>query len=507
MTRALVALVALSGVLVAASARGDTPRVVVGSKAFPESWILGEALRALAAGAGARADHAQNLGGTEIVVAALQAAQIDVYAEYTGTIDEVILPKRNEARTPSDRRAGLLSLGLEPSDPLGFNDSYALAMSPDAQKRTGVARLSDLVLHPELRLGLTHEFLGRRDGFPGLSARYGLTHDSVRGIQHELAFEAIRTGAIDVMDVYTTDPQIERLGLVLLDDDRAFFPRYDAVLLYRLDLGTRAPHALAAMKRLVGAVDVTTMTRANAALVIDHASVEEAARILPIGSAPAPAPRSAFAGIAKDTLRHLEIVFASLAAAVFFGVPIGVAASRARRIGGIVMSLAGVVQTIPSLALLALLVPLFGIGAWPAIVALFLYGLLPIVRNTYTGLVTIPPALSESADALGLPSGAKLRRVLMPLAAPSILAGIKTSAVINVGTATIAALVGAEGLGNPILQGISLRDTTLILRGALPAAGLALVVETAFGLAERVIVPRGLCTSRRRTRTPRSPGG
>jgi osmoprotectant transport system permease protein len=151
-----------------------------------------------------------------------------------------------------------------------------------------------------------------------------------------------------------------------------------------------------------------------------------------------------------------------------------------------------VVQTVPSLALLALLVPLLGIGAKPALTALVLYGLLPIVRGTQTGLTTIPASIAESAEAIGLPPRARLFRVFLPIASPHVLAGIRTSAVIAVGTATLAALVGAEGLGGPILQGIALRDPSRVLSGAIPAAVLALAVDGAFALASRVLIPVGL---------------
>lgn len=474
----------------AAHAGDDRARVTTGSKAFPESWILGEALRALAAEAGADATHAKNLGGTEITVAALRSGAIDIYAEYTGTIDEVLLHER-----PQDgrRRQALLAMGIGMSERLGFDDSYALAMQTEAATRNGVRALSDLGRHPELRLGLSHEFIGRKDGLPGLTAHYGFDIANVRGMQHELAYDALRTGAIDVMDVYTTDAQIERMGLTLLTDDKAFFPRYDAVLLYREDLPTRAPRAFAAMSRLVGAIDTKRITHANAMMAVDHADVETAAATLLPGSArPIPPAPSTAAAIAKDTLRHVELVLASLAASIAIGIPIGIVASRSRRAGPLLLGLTGVLQTIPSLALLALLVPLVGIGARPAIMALLLYGLLPIARNTYTGLTTISPDLMRSADALGLPPWAKLRRISLPLASPMILAGVKTSAVINVGTATIAALVGADGLGNPILQGISLRDTGLLLRGAIPAAALAIAFELAFDALARLVIPRGL---------------
>jgi osmoprotectant transport system permease protein len=209
------------------------------------------------------------------------------------------------------------------------------------------------------------------------------------------------------------------------------------------------------------------------------------------GAAP-PRGSGVLGDIAHNTLRHIQLVAISLLAAILCGIPLGVLATRSRLLATVTLAGAGLLQTIPSMALLAFLIPLLGIGMLPALVALFLYSLLPIVRNTYTGLTTIPPHLAESAEALGLTPRAQLFRVSLPLASPSILAGIKTSAVINVGTATIAALIGAEGLGHPIVQGIDLRDDSLILQGAIPAAILALLVQWGFDLLDRVLIPRGL---------------
>jgi osmoprotectant transport system permease protein len=189
---------------------------------------------------------------------------------------------------------------------------------------------------------------------------------------------------------------------------------------------------------------------------------------------------------------HLALVGISLALSLAVAVPLGVLAARRRRVGRAVLAVVGVVQTIPSLALLVLMIPLLGIGTRPAIAALFLYGLLPIVRNTHAGLVGIAPDLRESADALGLPALFRLVRVELPLASPAILAGIKTSAVIAVGTATLGALVGAGGFGQPILTGIRLADTGLLLEGAVPSALLALAVEAGFDGVERLVVPGGL---------------
>lgn len=472
-------------------------QLVVGSKAFPESWILGEALAELARDAGVTpVAHRANLGGTEIVWQALTSGAIDVYPEYTGTIAEVLLASPGRA-TLGELRAGLASRGIAVSEPLGFNDGYGLAMARARADALGIRAISDLARHPELRLALTHEFLGRADGWPGLARRYGLECAAPRGIQHELAYQAVASGEAEGIDVYTTDAQIEHLGLVVLDDDRGFFPRYDAVWLYRADLERREPRALGSMNRLIGRIDEAAMTRANARVVLDRVPYATAARelITAVVGAEAGAP-SASAGwrvsMVRNVLRHLWLVGVSLAAAVAVGVPLGVAADRWRAVARTALGLTGLVQTVPSLALLALLIPLLGIGAAPALVALFLYSLLPIVRNTYLGFTSIPVPLRESADAIGLSSRARLLRVHLPLAAPAILAGIKTAAVIDVGAATLAALVGAGGLGDPILAGIQLRRADLILEGALPAAALALLVQWSFDGIERLVVPGAL---------------
>jgi osmoprotectant transport system permease protein len=155
------------------------------------------------------------------------------------------------------------------------------------------------------------------------------------------------------------------------------------------------------------------------------------------------------------------------------------------------LALTGLLQTIPSLALLAFLIPVTGtIGLWPALIALFLYALLPIARNTHTGLTQVPPGLVQAARALGLLPGSILARIELPLAAPTIMAGVKTSAVISVGTATIAAFIGAGGFGERIAQGLALNDNMVLLAGAVPAAVLALVVHALFELAERRLAAR-----------------
>lgn len=476
--------------------------VTVGSKAFAESWILGEALRILASDAGVEAEHRSNLGGTEIVYQALLTGAIDVYAEYTGTIAEVLLKDSGRPGLPAMREA-LAKRGLGLSEPLGFNDSYALAVSGETQRRLGLRTISDLARHPELRFSLSHEFLGRADGWPGLARLYSLGQKNVSGIQHDLAYEAMASRRTDVIDIYTTDAQIERLGLTVLEDDRGYFPRYDAVLLFRLDLPEREPAAFRALQRLLGRIDEAAMIRANARVVLErHTPGESAEAMLAevLGrKAGAEATSSSGAGwrgvlreMARNTSVHVQMVAVSLLAAMLAGISLGILSARSRALAGAVLALAGVLQTIPSLALLALLIPLLGIGRGPALVALFLYSLLPIVRNTHAGLTTIPRELLEVAEVLGLDAKTQLFRVRLPMASPAILAGVQTSAVINVGTATLAALIGAGGLGGPILQGIALRDSSLILQGAVPAALLALIVQWGFDRLQPVLVPKGL---------------
>lgn len=475
---------------VLAATAGAAETVTVGSKRFTESYILGEVLRETAASAGAATRHRQGLGNTGIVFAALQAGEIDLYPEYTGTVAREILKLERSASLDELNRR-LAPLGLGAAVPLGFNNTYALAMREAEAARLGVRTISDLARHPRLRLGLTQEFLGRADGWPGLQQAYGLPFAAPTGIDHGLGYEALAAGRIDVKDVYSTDAKIARYGLRVLEDDRGFFPRYDAVLLYRLDLPRRAPAAWHALAGLAGRIDEATMIRLNAAAELDGRTFAQAAAMLTAGdlASGGAAPRFLDRLFGPDFWRltgeHVLLVTVSLAGAVVLGVPLGLLAAKVPALAQPVLAAAGLIQTIPSLALLALLIAALGrIGTVPALVALFLYALLPIVRNTHAGLVQVPRGLRDAAVALGLSARDRVAAVELPLALPTILAGVKTSAVINVGTATIAAFVGAGGYGERIVQGLALNDSALLVAGALPAAALALLVQWAFDLLE-----------------------
>ena len=482
----------------------------VGSKRFTESYILGEIIRQTAAATGeASVVHQQGLGNTAIVLSALTSGNIDAYPEYTGTIAKEIL-KLDTVPALAELSADLAPQGLAVAVPLGFNNTYALALRADEARAKGIARLSDLRAHPELRLGLSQEFIGRADGWPGLKQTYDLPFATPRGLDHGLAYEAIAQKQVDVIDIYSTDAKIDKYGLTVLADDRHYFPPYDAVLLYRADLPRRLPKSWQALARLEGSIDDASMRRMNAAAELDgndFASIAAGFITQRAGAAAKPGAPAAVTRRAADgfwqkqfgpdfgrlTLEHLGLVFVSLAASIVIGVPLGIVAAKRPATQGWILGATGVVQTIPSLALLAVLIPLTGrIGIVPAFIALALYALLPIVRNTHAALAQVSRGMKDAALSLGMQQGTILRKIELPLAARTIMAGVKTSAVINVGTATIAAFIGAGGYGERIVTGLALNDHAMLLAGAIPAAVLALLIEGAFRAGEHWVVPEGL---------------
>ncbi|HEY1685175.1 MAG TPA: glycine betaine ABC transporter substrate-binding protein [Tepidisphaeraceae bacterium] len=467
--------------------------VRVGSKAFTESVILGELATQLGNNAGVATIHRSQLGGTRLLWEALLSGQIDIYPEYTGTIIQELIP--GTAKDTAAIEAALKERGIGMTQPLGFNDTYALGVPENLARKLNLHSISDLGKYPLLRFGFSNEFLNRKDGWPLVQAVYALPQTNVTGLDHDLAYRAVSSGSIDVIDLYSTDAEIEFYHLRVLDDDRHVFPGYEAVYLYRLDLRDRAPAIIKAISRLEGAIDAPHMIAMNASSKlqkIPEATVASRFLLAQFQIKSTPHVDGMAAQLLLRTREHLLLVGISLAASIILAIPLGVLAFLLPRTGQVILALVSVIYTIPSLALLVFMIPLLGIGTVPAIVALFLYGLLPIVRNTHAGLAGIAPSLRESAIVLGLSPGARLWKIELPLAAPSILAGIKTAAVINVGTATIGALIGAGGYGQPILTGIRLADNRLILLGAIPAAILALLVQGGFGLLERYIVPRGL---------------
>jgi osmoprotectant transport system permease protein len=472
----------------------DNFTLKVGSKTFTENVILGELAAQLAKLKYNNIKHLKEIGGTRVLWNALLKGEIDIYPEYTGTIKNEILAGKKFV-TEASLENYLEEIGIVMSKPLGFNNTYALGMKKETAERLGINKISDLQKHVELKFGFSNEFMDRKDGWPGLKYKYNLPQNNVTGLDHDIAYRGLEGGSIDVVDLYSTDAEITYYDLKVLGDDRRYFPEYKAVILYRKDLPSEVSSALRSVLMLEGNVTGSEMTKMNALVKLEGVSEEKAASDFIRDKFSVKSEYSNynfFDRLAKNTKDHLFLVLLSLSAAIIFSIPLGVLSHRNKKLSNIILGTVGIIQTIPSLALLVFMLPLLGIGSSPAIFALFLYSLLPIIRNTYAGLQDIPSHIKESALALGLPDFARLRLIELPLASRSILAGIKTSAVINVGTATLGALIGAGGYGQPILTGIRLDNISLILEGAIPAALMALFVQWIFDFLEVLIIPKGL---------------
>lgn len=472
-----------------AQALEDQNRVItIGSKTFNESYILAEIISQLLEIKGYRVERKFGLGGTLVCYQALMMGEIDIYAEYSGTLSNVIL-KIDQGTDLATMQGLLAEKGLRLLPSLGFNNTYAVALKQSLARDLGIGKISDLKNHPGLKMGYSLEFLNREDGWLGLKRIYGLSTVPV-GIEHGLAYQAIDEGDIQITDAYSTDGDLERYGLMVLADDRNFFPAYIAMPLVRQDLPLGAQNAL---RQLTGRFDDHRMRQLNAQVVVGKLTFAQvAAEFLKVEGLGEVAQQDNFLwpNLVKNTLTHLKLTFLALALGCLVGLPLAVVAFRSKTLSRVLIYITGLLQTVPSIALLALMIPLFGIGQLPAIIALFLYSLLPILRNTVTALIAIDPLLKRIAEAMGMTRFQQLRFVLIPLAFPNILAGIKTAAIISIGTATLAAFIGAGGLGEPIVTGLALNDTNLILQGAIPAAGLAILVEIMFEGVEKMVVKK-----------------
>ncbi len=474
----------------------------IGSKKFTESVVLGEMLRLLAEESKLEVAHYREFGGTRIVFDALAAGEIDVYPEYTGTItSEIFAGRKIEGSTTLEDLLRAKGVGISKS--LGFSNTYALALTRKRAGALGISRISDLKRLPALRFALTHEFLDRSDGWPALSRRYDLQQQDVVGVDHDVSYRQLLSGEIDVIDVYSTDAMIRRGDLVLLKDDLSFFPRYDAVWLYRLDLASRYPAMMEAIHRVEGVLSESTMQSLNDQVEGGGASESQAAADFlnshgglhvvtktesahPVDSAAPPGTPRPCASISPTSNRRWSGSRSPLSTTSCdwaFCPRVGWTAANDSftRLAGFIAASG-----------LALGYRSIGEGSITAVTALFCYCLLPIVRNTYTGLEGVPRGAIESATVLGLGPLPRLVQIELPIALPTILAGIRTSAVQNVGFATLGAIIGAGGLGQPILRGIRVNDLSLILAGAIPAALLALLLQTLIDIIEWAVTPRGL---------------
>jgi osmoprotectant transport system permease protein len=508
---------AVAALLLLACPLAAAERIVVGSKNFEESRLLAEMFaQLLEARTDLEVERRLGLAGTQICFEALRTGAIDVYPEYTGTGLVSILGEtaQGDAAETLDRvRAEFLDRwNLWWLAPLGFENSWEIAVPKELAERESLRTISDLArISGRLRGGFGHEFVGREDGLLGLERTYGLRFASVQPLQQTIQYQAAGDRRIDAMDAYTTDARLLRYGLVVLEDDKGFFPPYDAAALVRGETLARHPEVGTVLGLLAGAFSEDSMRALNFRLQEKSESEAVVARdaLRKLGlvrvdkeaRAAENAPRGSglwsYAwgerrSLLRRTLEHLGLSAAALALGALVAVPLGLSLERRRRGAEPVIRFLGLFQTVPSLALLAFMIPVLGVGVVPALVALWIYSLFPIVRNTYTGVRDADPRAVEAATALGMTPGQILRQIRLPLAAPVVLAGLRTAAVLTVGTATLAAFIGAGGLGEPIVTGLQLADTAMILSGAIPAALLALAVDGVLGWIERRLRPPGL---------------
>jgi len=506
--RVLFALLTIATPLLAS----DAP-VTIGSKNFAESRLLAEIAAQLIE---ARTDHDVErrfgLAGTQICFEALRTGAIDLYPEYTGTGLVSLLGESSDGDPTSAlrrvRSEFLARWEIYWLAPLGFENAYEIAVPLRVAEKYGLSKISDLAaVSSELRAGLGFEFVGRPDGLPGLQSTYNLSFADVIPMQQALKFQAVINDEIDVLDVYTTDGRLLQYALRVLEDDLDFFPPYEAAWTVREEALDRYRGLGETLGLLSGAFDAERMRQLNYRLQEGTESEAEVARdvLLELGlvdrlpeeaaalsetmtdSHPS---RSLLAGLGGRTIRHLGLCLAALALGVLVAVPLALWLVRSPRWAEAVIRGVGTTQTVPSIALLAFFVPILGIGIVPALVALWIYSIFPILRSAYTGLRDANPQAIEAASAMGMTPRQVLLSIRLPLAAPILMAGIRTAAVLCVGTATLAAFIGAGGLGEPIVTGLQLADPGLILAGALPAAGLALAVDALLALLERAVAPR-----------------
>ncbi|HLG56560.1 MAG TPA: glycine betaine ABC transporter substrate-binding protein [Vicinamibacterales bacterium] len=538
MTRQRIAALSVAVLLSIAAASAQSPKesrasgIVIASKPFGESYVLAEMFAQLLEDRGIPVERIHGLGSTEIIFGAVKSGAVDVYPEYTGTGLTAILHDTLPDQDLADARrvfayvsnAFTNRYGVRWLPPLGFQNTFALAVRPDTAERYRLRTLSDLARESShLTAGFTPDFVERPDGLAGLTRVYGIRLTAVRPLLPALKYQALAGGAVDVIDGFSTDGLLERYNLVVLEDDQHFFPPYEAAALLSARATARSD-VVSTLTLLSGKLGEGTMRALNRRVEVDRedtrrvaASALQALGLLRGGEVsgaaggltggPANGGESfgAYvwerrATLLRLTLRHVTLVALALIGAVLIAVPVGLTLERTRYAAGPVLGVLGVVETIPSIALLAFMVPLLGVGVVPALTALLLYALYPIARGTFTGVRDADPAAVEAAEALGMTPRQRLLKVRLPLAAPVIMAGVRTAGVITVGATTLAAFIGAGGLGEPIVTGLALADTKMVLFGALPAAVLALLVDGALALVEARVTPAHL---RRRHRLKR----
>ncbi len=491
----------------------ESRSIVVGSKIFTENVLLGEMLSILLEEKyGYQVTRKLNIGGTKLVFDALNSEQIDVYPEYTGT-GYIMILNFSEKKSASKiyrivKKQFAKRFQLVLSLPLGFNNTYALAVRSDDERFKNIYKVSDLVGRVEgLSLAVGHEFMARNDGYENFKKSYNIhfSEDKVYSMDPGLVYFALKNKKADMIMSYSTDGRVKSYHLKLLEDDKKYFPAYEAAYLTRKNIFKEFPKMKQAFKDLENNIDEKEIISLNDKVDRLKYETNVVARNFLIQKKLLDENVVNFEHknlfsyyyskkdyLLKIFIEHLILTFSSLLIALFCSLPIGILMVRKKMAAKIIFPIVNTFQTIPSLALLGFLIPFLGIGYAPAIFTLFIYSLLPLIRNTYEGIKSVDRNPIEAAIGIGLTKWQTLNKIEIPLALPIIIAGVRTSAVIIVGTATLAALVGAGGLGEPIFRGMATVNSKLIFLGAVPATILAIALDRSITFFETFFVSKGL---------------
>lgn len=476
------------------SAKAETI-INIGSRNFPESILVAEILsQTIEQETNYKVKKFYYLGGVNICFNALQANKIDIYPDYISSLANYIFGRDlSLKKSTKDLNTALAEKQISFSKSLGFDNNFVLLVRKGLADEIHLQNISDLTKE-DLRYGLSHNFIARPDGLSLLEDIYKLDlHKNLKALEYNIALDALRTNKVDLIDAYSTDSRINSSEFQILKDDLNALKSYESILVYRKDLLVNFPQIKSVIKILEGSLSNQKIIELNQR-IINGESYESVANsfVAELTQRKALQPKSRFEedlqSLAKAFVRHLQITFIAVLIALVLGLSLGILISYKENLAKLVLALASIIQTIPSLALLALLIPILGLGMPAAIMALILYGLLPIVQNTYTGIKTIAPEYIDLANSLALKESLILWRIKLPLAMPYIFAGLKTTTVICVGMATLATFVGAGGLGDLIKTGIDLGDNSLILMGAISAALLALFFNFLIDGVNRVFI-------------------
>lgn len=471
--------------MISLQALAKTESVTVGAKKFTENYVIGEIFAQLLEDHGISVQRKFGMGGTMVAYQALKGGEIDVYPEYSGTISEAIF-HRTGKMGPSEIQELLDADGIEMLPPLGFANSYCIVMKKAKADQLGIRSISDLQKHPHLTGAFSFEFQARSDGWNELKKAYALDN-RIRGIEIPLTYQAVQNSRVDFAEAYSTEPLIRKFDFVILTDDKEFFPEYDAVALVRKNLN---PKVIEILNQLQGKLTNSIVTDLNTQVVngesIDRVANQFLHSNKMLNSAQkAPTPGISWSKMLERTKTHLLLTGLAVILATLVSLPLAALLIGNKLLAKIFLTLAGILQTIPSIALLTFMIPIFGIGFKAALFGLFIYSILPILRNAYTAMTSIDPNLLVAARGIGLYPSEIFFTVKLPIAFPTILAGIRTATILNIGTATLAAFIGGGGLGEPIVTGLALNDYSMVLQGAIPAAALAMAIDVLFGFAEK----------------------